>query len=99
MKYELKTLAEFDQWLSGLDRTLRNRVSDRLTRVQDGNFGDCKEISKNLFELRCFFGGGLRMYFTVRDGKLILLLAGGNKATQSADILRARVISESLEED
>ncbi|MDR3055793.1 MAG: addiction module killer protein [Zoogloeaceae bacterium] len=68
----------------------------RLARVSEGNFGDCKAISANLHELRCFFGGGLRMYYTFRDKTLVLLLAGGDKSTQDADIAEARVLIAGL---
>jgi putative addiction module killer protein len=70
-----------------------------LARVEDGNFGDCKEIADNLFELRCFFGGGLRMYYTRRGKTLVLLLTGGDKTTQSADIARATALAVTIEDD
>jgi putative addiction module killer protein len=99
MKYELKPMPEFTCWLSGLkDRTLHRRVLTRLARVEEGNFGDYKEIADNLYELRCFFGGGLRMYYTLRNNVLVILLAGGDKSTQKADIARAIELAETLED-
>ncbi|GHT90623.1 hypothetical protein AGMMS49545_04620 [Betaproteobacteria bacterium] len=66
-------------------------------QVERGHFGDHKALSENLFELRCFFGGGLRLYYTVQNRRIVLLLAGGDKDTQSRDIARAREILRELE--
>ncbi|MCL2021635.1 MAG: hypothetical protein FWG81_05970 [Betaproteobacteria bacterium] len=56
-------------------------------------------MSPRLFELRCFFGSGLRMYYTMRESTIVLLLAGGDKSTQKADISRANAMLNELEED
>lgn len=69
-----------------------------LDRVSYGNLGDCKTIADNLFELRCFFGGGIRLYFTIRQLQIVLLLVGGNKNSQERDIERAKKILEDLED-
>jgi putative addiction module killer protein len=53
----------FTQWLLSLDSTFKKRILIRLTRLQVGNFGDCKRIDADIFELRCFFGPGYRIYF------------------------------------
>ena len=98
MKYELASTPVFDKWLRGLkDRTTRNKVLARLDRVENGNFGDCKTLDANLFELRLFFAGGLRIYYTVCDGRVVLLLSGGNKSSQRSDIERARRLIDTLE--
>jgi putative addiction module killer protein len=99
MKYELEQTEVFESWLSSLkDRTLRRRILVRLARVQEGNFGDCKAIAANLHELRCFFGGGLRLYYTLRGKTLVLLLTGGDKSTQAADIAEAQALIAGLPE-
>lgn len=91
MSYELDSTSVFDKWLKGLkDKTIRNKVLARLARVENGNFGDFKQIADDLFELRFFFGGGLRVYYTVRNGCVVLLLVGGDKSSQSRDIENAR---------
>ncbi|MCL2075447.1 MAG: type II toxin-antitoxin system RelE/ParE family toxin [Betaproteobacteria bacterium] len=99
MKYELDSSDEFDLWLAKLDRTIKNRVLSRLARVENGNFGDHKALAPRLFELRCLFGGGLRMYYTLRENTIVLLLTGGDKSTQKADIARADVMLTKLDED
>lgn len=98
MKYTLTSTEMYDKWLAGLkDRSVKNRLMSRLARVENGNFGDFKQVSAALFELRCFFGGGLRVYYTLRDGQVVLLLAGGDKSTQAKDIGKATEILNSLE--
>ena len=94
MKYELQSTQTFNRWLSCIDRTVKNQLLSRLARVENGNFGDHKAISANLFELRCFFGGGLRVYYTMRRQQVVLLLVGGNKTTQAKDIEKAKSLLE-----
>jgi len=69
----------------------------RLTRAEAGNLGDIKSVGNNVSEMRIFVGKGYRVYFTLRDGRLILLLNGGNKSSQSRDIRRAKDILSQLE--
>lgn len=98
MHYEIISTAVFDKWFRGLkDRTTRNKMLARLDRVQNGNFGDFKSLGDDLFELRFFFGGGLRIYYTIRDGQVVLLLNGGSKSSQSKDIEKARQMMQELE--
>ncbi|MDR0701260.1 MAG: type II toxin-antitoxin system RelE/ParE family toxin [Azoarcus sp.] len=99
MEYTIERTEVFTAWLSGLDKTDRQRLAVRLNRLENGNFGDHKEISENLFELRCFFGDGLRVYYTIRNATVVLLLAGGNKDTQSRSIERAREMLRELMEE
>ncbi|VAW43379.1 hypothetical protein MNBD_CHLOROFLEXI01-3251 [hydrothermal vent metagenome] len=98
MSYEITSTYFFDQWLQGLkDRTTRNKVLARIDRVKNGNFGDFKSLGDNLFELRFFFGGGLRIYYTIRNHQVVLLLNGGRKSSQSRDIDKARQMIQELE--
>ena len=99
MKYELHSTPTFNHWLSGLkDRTVKNQLLSRLARVENGHFGDIKPLEANLFELRCFFGGGLRVYYTIRHTKIVLLLAGGDKTSQRRDIEKAKDLLKTLED-
>ncbi|RMF17414.1 MAG: type II toxin-antitoxin system RelE/ParE family toxin [Candidatus Dadabacteria bacterium] len=81
----------FHEWLTKLkDRKARAVIRARLERVRLGNFGDCKQVGEGVSELRVDFGPGYRVYFG-RDGdKIVVLLCGGNKKTQSKDIKRAK---------
>ncbi len=54
-------------------------------------------LAETLSELRLFFGGGLRIYYTVRNGKVVLLLSGGDKLSQSKDIEKAKTLLSELE--
>lgn len=71
----------------------------RLARVENGNFGDCKQIIPGLYEMRFFFGPGLRIYYTVQDQKVILLLTGGDKSTQAKDIKKAEKLLREMEQE
>ena len=98
MIYTLSSTDNFAAWLENLkSRELRNRVLARFSRVENGNFGDAKSLGSGLSELRFFFGSGLRVYFTIREGRIVLLLTGGDKSTQERDIERAKKILASLE--
>ncbi len=98
MERELKATNHFDKWLKGIrDVVVKRKVLARLDRLKNGNFGDHKRLDNNLFELRFFFGSGLRIYYTMRNRQLILLLAGGDKASQRNDIKNARRILDELE--
>jgi putative addiction module killer protein len=81
----------FYKWLTRLkDASIRNRLLARFDRIEPGNFGDFKQIDNILFELRFFFAGGLRIYDTIREGKVVLLLAGGDKSSQAKDIAKSK---------
>jgi len=67
--------------------------------MKNGQFGDCKAIDRSLYELRLFFGPGYRVYFGEHGGKTILILAGGDKSTQSKDIKRAKEYWKTYLED
>ena len=98
MTYKLHSTSTFDKWLAKLkDRSTRNRLLTRLDRIETGNFGDFKQIDTNLFELRFFFGAGLRIYYTIRNGQVVLLLAGGDKSTQTKDIAKAKELLLEME--
>lgn len=98
MNYEITSTFIFDKWLKGLkDRTTRNKVLARIDRIQNGSFGDFKSLGDNLFELRFFFSDGLRIYYTIRNHQVVLLLNGGSKSSQSRDIEKARQMIQELE--
>lgn len=78
------------EWLAGLkDIRARAKIAVRIARVATGNFGDSKRLSQNLYELRIDFGPGYRVYYGLLGRTCVLLLCGGDKGKQSADIKRA----------
>ncbi|MFZ1495397.1 MAG: type II toxin-antitoxin system RelE/ParE family toxin [Candidatus Competibacter denitrificans] len=88
--YTLELTPEFDAWLKGLkDRVAKLRLGRRLQRAQHGHLGDVKPVGEGVFEMREHFGPGWRMYYIQRGEVLIIMLGGGNKSTQAADIARA----------
>jgi putative addiction module killer protein len=89
----LNRTTEFDKWLSGLnDLKAKARVAVRLRNAELGNFGDYKVLEGGVCEMRIDFGPGYRVYFA-REGRVVyLLLCGGDKSTQKADIKRAVAI-------
>ncbi len=97
--FTVKTLPEFDVWLDGLkDCTTRLRLSRRLDKVQCGNLGDVKPVGDGVFEMREYFGPGWRMYYARRRNTLIIMLGGGDKGSQQADISKAKQRNTMLED-
>ena len=80
----------FREWLATLDRAIRARIQARVLRFEAGNLGDHRSVGAGVREARVMFGPGYRIYFG-RDGtSLVLLLAGGTKASQTRDIRRTQ---------
>ncbi len=69
----------------------------RLDRAINGNLGDIQPVGGLVSEMRIFIGKGYRIYFTMRDDELIILLCGGDKSTQQQDIKLAKQIASELE--
>ena len=81
----------FREWLHSLrDRQARARIRVRLNRVRLGNLGDCKSVGEGVLELRLDFGPGYRVYFGQAGDVLVILLCGGDKRTQTRDIVTAQ---------
>ena len=78
--------------MNSLDNTTKIRIQSRLTRLLENNFGDHKKIDNEISELRFKFGSGYRIYYTEIDNIIVLLINGGDKSTQSKDILKAKSI-------
>ena len=82
----------FAEWLNSLPNfTEQARVSARLVRLKNGNFGDCKPIGDGVWELRFVWGPGYRVYYALVRGKVVLLCAGGDKRSQKTDIKQAKL--------
>jgi len=81
------------------DRRAAERIAQRIVRLQAGLIGDAKPVGGGVAELRIDHGPGYRVYFVQRGAVLIILLCGGDKRSQSRDIVRARALAEELEDD
>ena len=92
---EVVRSATFDRWLQKLkDRRAAARVLIRIDRLANGNPGDVKPAGRGVSELRINYGPGYRVYFLREGDRLILLLIGGDKSTQDADITAAHTIAD-----
>jgi putative addiction module killer protein len=95
----IKRTDEFNDWLLGIkDGLTHRRLLARLRKASLGNLGDVKPVGDGIFEMREHFGPGWRMYYVQHGSVLIVMLGGGNKSAQTADIAKAAGIAASLEE-
>jgi putative addiction module killer protein len=89
---------EFQRWLDALrDRRAQVRIAARLRLAEAGNLGDWKSVGGEVSEMKVNFGPGYRLYFARRGSILIVMLAGGDKSTQTKDIKRAQKVLKELE--
>jgi putative addiction module killer protein len=96
---EIRKTEVFARWIDGLrDIRGRARVLARIERLAAGNAGDVAPVGEGVSELRIDHGPGYRVYFKKRGHRLIILLAGGDKSTQSKDIRAALRLARGLEE-
>jgi len=87
----------YRDWIDSLkDRTGRARVQVRVDRLAHGNPGNFRALTEGVIELKIDVGPGYRVYYTERAGVLIILLAGGDKSSQTKDIQRAIALARSL---
>ena len=88
----------YAEWIDNLrDLQGRARILVRVERLASGNPGDVKAISGGVSELRVHFGPGYRVYFSQRGDDIVILLAGGDKRTQTRDIQTALQLAKNLE--
>jgi len=90
----------FLKWLKKL-KDIQGKVSilRRIDRIKSGNFGDYKHVGDKVYELRIKIGPGYRIYYTLQDDVVVILLIGGDKSSQSEDILKAKEQAMELEND
>lgn len=95
--HSILTTEVFDTWFAGLkDKQAARRVQSRIDRAEDGNLGDCESVGEGVSEMRIHYGPGYRVYFVQRGIEIVILLAGGNKATQAKDIKTAVEIARKI---
>lgn len=88
--YEIEQTETFIKWLHNLkDIQLKARIRARIERAVMGNFGDWSPEGGEVRAMRIDYGPGYRLYYTIRNSRIIILLCGGNKQTQKADIRKA----------
>lgn len=85
-----KNKCPFKDWLLNLDNVVRHRIEQRLYRVANGNYGDCKKLQNSeLQELRLLTNKGYRIYFKDIENTIVLIVAGSDKSNQDRIILQA----------
>ncbi|WP_043566409.1 type II toxin-antitoxin system RelE/ParE family toxin [Acidovorax sp. KKS102] len=98
--YSVIETEEFAQWMASLrDTPTRIRLQRRLGKASRGNLGDVKPVGGDVYEMREFFGPGWRMYYVKQGAAIILMLGGGDKATQDRDIERAKAMALELQNE
>ncbi len=94
---EIRKTETYVKWLDSLrDIHARARILVRIERLSAGNSGDVKPVGEGVSELRINYGPGYRVYFTKRGQEIVILLAGGDKRTQSKDIKAALRLAQNL---
>jgi putative addiction module killer protein len=94
---EIRKTDTFDRWFTGLrDRNAVARIKSRIDRLQLGLLGDARSVGEGVSEMRIDYGPGYRVYFVHRGTKVTILLAGGDKRTQSRDIEKAIELARML---
>ena len=94
---EVRQTPTYSAWFDALrDRQVKVRIDIRIRRLSLGNAGDVKPVGEGVSELRVNFGPGYRVYFVQRREECIILLAGGDKTSQSDDIRQAKVLARNL---
>lgn len=97
--YTIRRTDAFAAWLGGIkDGMTQRRLVTRLRKASLGNLGDVKPVGSGVYEMREHFGGGWRMYYICRGTVLVVMLGGGQKSTQRADIARAVAQAATIEE-
>jgi len=95
MLVEVRQTEVYAAWFRHLaDPNARARINVRIRRLSLGNAGDVRSVGGGVSELRVDYGPGYRVYFTRRGKALVLLLCGGDKRTQGADIAAAKRLAQ-----
>lgn len=96
--YFIEKTSEFDKWFRKLnDLRAKAKILFRLQKLEnDQYFGDCEPVGEGIRELKINYAKGYRVYFKEKDGKIIILLMGGDKSTQQSDIEKAKAILKRL---
>ncbi|MCP9754848.1 type II toxin-antitoxin system RelE/ParE family toxin [Lacihabitans sp. CCS-44] len=96
--YFIEKTIEFDKWLKKLhDLRAKAKILFRLQKLEkDEHFGDCEPVGDGIRELKINYAKGYRVYFKEIDGKIVILLIGGDKSTQQKDIEKAKDIWKNL---
>ncbi len=94
---EIRQTERYRNWFEALrDRQAKARINVRIRRLQEGNPGQHRQLAGGVLELKIDYGPGYRLYCVQRGSELIFLLAGGDKSTQSEDIVMAQSMAKEI---
>lgn len=97
--FSILRLPEFDTWFASLrDPVTVLRLAKRLDKAKRGLLGDVAPVGDGVYEMREHFGPGWRMYYLPREATLVVMLGGGDKSMQQADIATAKRLAARLED-
>lgn len=97
--YTISQTQLFRHWLQKMrDKNAQVRIAARIRNAEAGNLGDSRSVGEGVSEMRIHLGPGYRVYYTITGSTVILLLMGGDKSTQQADIKRAIAMARQLKE-
>ena len=95
--YLIERTVEFETWLGALrDRRAREVIATRLVRIQSGLLGDWKTVSAGVSEIRIDYGPGYRLYYTMREQVIVILLCGSDKRGQDRAIKLAKALAKDV---
>jgi len=98
--YDIKQTPRFSRWLTKLkDLQGKIAIARRVERMRKGNFGDYKSVGDNVAELRITKGPGYRVYYTIQEDEIIILLVGGDKSSQQKDIQTAKSMAKEYDNE
>lgn len=95
--FRVETIAEFDRWLDGLrDKQAQARIATRLLRIEAGLLGDWKTVGGGVSEVRIDHGPGYRLYYTMREEVIVILLCGSDKRDQDKAMRLAKELAKTV---
>ena len=96
---QVKKTDDYSAWIDALkDRSGWARILMRVDRLIHGNASSHRNLTEGVSELKIDVGPGYRVYYAQRGAKLLLLLAGGDKASQKSNIARALELNRNIQE-
>jgi len=96
-EYQVYETDVYTKWFASLkDEKAKARIDKRIDRAKYGNFGDWKTEAGEVRAMRVNYGPGYRLYYVIRDNSLVILLCGGDKRNQEADIKKAADLAQEV---
>jgi len=96
-EYQVYETEVYTKWFASLnDERVKARIDKRIDRAKYGNFGDWKTEAGEVRIMRVDYGSGYRLYYVIRGNRIIVLLCGGDKRNQQADIKKAKKLAQEV---